>query len=293
MKRFVDIHNHVIFNVDDGASTIEQSIEMLRMAAKYNITDVVGTPHQYEEDQIAEGHERQHVIIENYTKLKERVQEEELPIKLHLGSELYYTTYLVNAPDVPYFTYNDKKKYALIEFSMNWHPEGYKEVFYELIQKGVTPVLAHPERYGYFWEIADDIIDLVKMGTILQINAGSLLGYHGVHARFISEMLLKEGLAHVIASDAHRPRKTMGFNMVRAAEAYIEKYPELDIMKLISDNPLKILQGEMLDIDEEPCYSFNKDKQYKQWRRFYFLHDVLGIGNKTKKRKKKRKKRYI
>jgi protein-tyrosine phosphatase len=288
MERLVDIHNHVLFAVDDGAKNLEQSIEMLKQAAKNGITHVVSTPHQYENDQVSELHERQDEILENFNVLKEKVREEEIPIDLHLGSELYFTTYVVNAAEVPYFTYDNKKKYALIEFSLNWHPEGYKEIFYELIQNGITPVLAHPERYGYFWEIADDIIDLIKMGTLLQINAGSLLGYHGGQARFISEMLLREELAHVIASDAHRPRRTMGFNMPRAAEAFKEKYPQLDISRLVSDNPWRIVSGDPVEIDDEPCYRFNKNKQYKQWRRFYFLHDVLGIGNKIKKRKKRR-----
>ena len=292
MKRLVDIHNHVIFNVDDGPVEIEQSMEMLRQAVKYNITDIVATPHQLEQDQLTEGHKRQDIVIQNFNELKKKVKEENLPINLYLGSELFFTTYVVNAPDISFFTYEDKKKYALIEFSMNWPPEGYKEVFYELIQDGITPVLAHPERYSYFWDIIEDIIDLIKMGTIIQINAGSLLGYQGTQARFLSEMLLKEGLAHVIASDAHRPSRAIGFNMVRAANEYKEKYPMINIDKMISDNPWKILQGETLDIDEGPCYNFDKNKQYKLWRRFYFIHDVLGIGNRSKKKKKKVR-RYI
>ena len=287
MKRIVDIHNHVVFAVDDGARNIEESIDMIKQAAKYGITDVVATPHQYEKDQVSELHERQDVIIQNFEELRKAVKSEEIPVKLHLGSELYFTTYVINAPDVKYFTYNDKKKYLLIEFSMNWQPEGFKEVFYELIQNGLTPVLAHPERYSYFWDIADDIMDLIKMGTLLQINAGSLLGYHGLQARFISDMLLKEDLAHVIASDAHRARRSYGFNLMRTVEEYSEKYPDINIQKLISDNPLKIVEGKTLDIEDEPCYNFNKDKFYKQWRRFHFFQDILGMGGKKKKIKKR------
>jgi protein-tyrosine phosphatase len=292
MDRIVDIHNHIIFDVDDGPQNLDISMEMLRQAVKNKITDIVATPHQLEIDQVAKGHERQHKIIANFNKLKEEVAKEELPLKLYLGGELYFTTYVVNAKDIPFFTYENIGKYVLVEFSLSWHPEGYKEVFYELLQNGCTPVLAHPERYSYFWEIADDIIDLVKMGALLQVNAGSLLGYQGTQALFISEMLVREGLAHVIASDAHRPRRTMGFNMPRAVETYKAKYPRINFDPLISDNPLKIVKGEPIMIDDEPCYNFNKDKQYKLWRRFYFKHDVLGIGNKMKKRSKK-KKRYI
>ena len=287
MQRIVDIHNHIIFNVDDGPGTLEQSMAMMRQATEYGITDIVATPHQLENDQVSGHPIRQQKIIENFNILKEEVLKEQLPLNLYLGSELYYTTYVVNAPEIPFYTYEDKKKYALIEFSLNWHPEGYKETFYELIQNGITPVLAHPERYSYFWEIIDDIIDLVKMGSILQINAGSLLGYQGTQARFLSDMLLREGLVHVIASDAHRASRAIGFNLPRAVETFKEKYPHVDFEALSSENPWKIVQGEPLVVDEEPCYKFDKNKQFKLWKRYYFIHDVLGIDNKTKKRRKK------
>ena len=287
MRRLVDIHNHIIFNVDDGPGTLEQSMDMMRQAVKHGLTDIVATPHQFEKDQVSIHHERRNKVIENFNRLKDEVKKENLPLNLYLGGELYYTTYVVNAPNIPFYTYEDKKKYALIEFSLNWHPEGYKEVFYELIQNGITPILAHPARYSYFWEIVDDIIDLVKMGALIQINAGSLLGYQGTQARFLSEMLLREGLAHVIASDAHRATRTIGFNMPRAAETFKVKYPHIDFEALTSVNPWKIVQGETLDIDDEPCYKFDKKKQYKLWKRFYFIHDVLGIDNKTKKKRKK------
>jgi protein-tyrosine phosphatase len=292
MKRIVDIHNHVIFDVDDGPSTLEQSMSMMRQAAKHGVTDIVATPHQLEEDQVSGHLERQKKILNNFEDLKKNVEEEELPIRLYLGGELYYTTSVIRAPEIPYFTYGDNKKYVLIEFSMNWHPEGYKEIFYELIQDGCIPVLAHPERYSYFWDIIDDIIDLIKMGTVMQINAGSLLGYNGTQALFVSEMMLSEGLAHIIASDAHRANRAIGFNLPRAAEIFKEKYPDIDFEKLISENPWKILQGEVLDIDDDPCYRFDKNKQYKKWKRFYFVHDILGFGNTTKKKRKKVK-RYI
>ena len=287
MQRIVDIHNHIIFNVDDGPGTLEQSMAMMRQATEYGITDIVATPHQLENDQVSGHPIRQQKIIEKFNILKEEVLKEKLPLNLYLGSELYYTTYVVNAPEIPFYTYEDKKKYALIEFSLNWHPEGYKETFYELIQNGITPVLAHPERYSYFWEIIDDIIDLVKMGSVLQINAGSLLGYQGTQARFLSDMLLREGLVHVIASDAHRASRAIGFNLPRAVETFKEKYPHVDFEALSSENPWKIVQGEPLVLDEEPCYKFDKNKQFKLWKRYYFIHDVLGINNKTKKRRKK------
>ena len=292
MQRTVDIHNHIIFDVDDGPPALEDSMLLLRQAVKHGITDIAATPHQLEKDQVAGYEERQKKVLRNFNILKEAAGKEKLPLNLYLGAELYFTTRIGRAPEIPYFTYEDKKKYALIEFSMNWPPQGYKEAFYELIQDGCTPILAHPGRYGYFWEIAEDIVDLVKMGSLLQINSGSLLGYMGTQARFVSEMLLTEGLVHIIASDAHRASRAIGFNLNRAVDIYREKYPEIDFRRLTYENPMKVLRGETIEVNEEPCYRFDRSRQYKKWRRFYFVHDILGIGDKTT-RKRKIKKHYV
>lgn len=287
MEHIADIHNHIVFDVDDGPNTLENSMKMMRQAAERNITDIVATPHQFENDLIDHVH-RQEKVINNFNILKAAVQKEKLPLNLYLGAELFFSTQLVSAPEIPYLTVNDNKKYALIEFSMNWQPQGYKETFYELIMNGCTPVLAHPERYGYFWDIAEDIMDLVKMGTLLQINAGSLLGYLGTQAHFVSQMLLAQGLAHVIASDAHRASRAIGFNMPHAVETYRDELPHIDMHKLISVNPIKIIRGEPIEINEEPTYDFDRKLQYKKWRRFYFRHEILGLNRKTGKKRKKR-----
>lgn len=279
MEHIADIHNHIIFDVDDGPDKLESSMKMMRQAVERKITDIVATPHQFEND-IADYEHRQKKVLENFNTLREEVKKENLPLNLYLGAELFFSTQLNNATEIPYLTLENKKKYALIEFSMNWQPEGYKETFYELIMNGCTPILAHPERYSYFWDVAEDILDLVKMGTLLQINASSLLGYMGTQAHFVSQMLLSEGLAHVIASDAHRASHAIGFNMPRAAEMYREQFPNIDMNKLISENPMKIIRGETIEINDEPVYRFDKKQQYKKWRRFYFRHEILGLNRK-------------
>lgn len=285
MKRIVDIHNHYIYDVDDGSKSLKMSMEMLRQAADRGITDIVATPHQYETDQADPEHKRQEKIIKHFEIIRDEVKKEKLPITLYLGSELFFTPYIRNAPNVPYFTYEDKKKYALIEFSLNWKPSNHDVLFYSLMEQDCTPVLAHPERYAFFWEFADEIMRLVRMGTLLQINGGSLLGNYGIQAQYISYLLLRNGLVHAISSDAHNPVWCDGFNLPLAVEICKKKYPDLNIDELISDNPWKILQGETLYIDNEPTYQFDTEKEYKLWRRYYLKHKFFGIENKPKRHK--------
>ncbi len=290
MNRVVDIHNHIIFDVDDGPRTLENSLDLLRQAAERGIRDIVATPHQFEQD-LVNAEERQKKIIGNFEIVKAEAEKEGIPIQLHLAAEIFFSVQIPeNIKNIPYLTVNNQKKYALIEFSMNWQPQGYKEVFYELIQEGCTPILAHPERYGYYWDVADDIIDLVKMGTLLQINAGSILGYLGTQALFLSNMLFAAGLAHIISSDAHWAGPKAGFNILRAAEKFRKRYPDIPIEPLISENPLKIIQGKSIEIDEDACYNFDKKLYHKQWQRFYFRREILGLNSgariKTTKRRR-------
>lgn len=282
MKRIVDIHNHYIHEVDDGSQSLDMSMQMLRQAVERGITDIVATPHQLEIDQADPEHKRQEKIIRHWNIVRDEVKKEKLPLNLYLGGELYFTRYISEAPKVQYFTYEDKKKYALVEFAMNWKPSSHDKLFYSLMEQNCTPVLAHPERYSFFWEFADEIMRLVRMGTLLQVNGASLLGNHGTQAQYIAEMLIRKELAVAIASDAHRPKYNNGFNLPIAAAFCKEKYPHLDIDKLISDNPWKIVQGEELFFDDDPAYEFDQAKEFKLWRRYRFKHDILGIGKRRK-----------
>ncbi len=282
MKKIVDIHNHYIHEVDDGSRSLDMSMEMLKQAVERGITDIVATPHQLEIDQADSEHARQEKILKHFQIIKDEVNKEKLPVNLYLGGELYFTRYIPEAPKVAYFTYEDKKKYALVEFAMNWKPSQHDKLFYKLLEQDCTPVLAHPERYSFFWEFADEIMRLVRMGVVLQVNGGSLLGFHGIQAQYIADMLIRKNLAVAIASDAHRPHYNNGFNIKIAADMCKNKYPKHDIDSLISDNPWKIVQGEDLLFDDEPAYEFDHSKEFKLWRRYRFKHEIFGIGKRKR-----------
>lgn len=287
MKRMIDIHNHILFNVDDGASSLEMSLSMAQQAANRGITDIVATPHQLEQHQIEKCHIRQEKIYSTFLVLKEEIKKNNIPINLHLGSELYFSPLVKYAQETPHFTYNDQGKYALIEFSMTWRPNGHKELFYDLINKGCTPILAHPARYVYFWEIIEDIMDLIKMGTLVQINSGSLLGYNGKKAQYISELLLRKGLVHIIASDAHKTREAVGFTLPVAVEKFSKKYPHIPFEDYIWHNPENIIVNRPMDVKDEACYHFNIKKERKIFTHKMFFYNLLHEDNKKRIHKRR------
>lgn len=287
MKRMIDIHNHVLFNVDDGSSSLEMSLSMAQQAANRGITDIVATPHQLEQHQIEKCQIRQEKVYNAYRILQEEIKKNNIPINLYLGSELYFSPLVKYAQNTPYFTYNDQGKYVLVEFSLTWRPNGHKELFYDLINNGCTPILAHPARYVYFWEIIEDIMDLIKMGTLVQINSGSLLGYNGKKAQYISELLLRKELVHIVASDAHKTRESAGFTLPIAVKEFSKKYPNIPFEDYTWHNPENIIENRSMDVSDEACYHFDVKKEKGIFTRKMFLYDLFHEENKKKMHKRR------
>ena len=282
MNRVIDIHNHIVFGVDDGAQTLEMSLSMAQQAANRGITDIIATPHELEQHQIEKSGLRQQKIISNFKRLQVEIIKNNIPVTIYLGSELYFTPLVKYATEIPYFTYLNNKKYTLIEFSLNWPPQGYKELFYDIMNQGCTPILAHPGRYVYFWEIVDEVLDLIKMGSLLQINSGSLLGYNGIRSQYISELLLRKGLVHFIASDAHKTSEAVSFTLTKAVDYFQHKYPKLPFEDYIYNNPQKVLEGIPIEPNDEPCFKFNVLKEKKRFKRKMFIYSIFHNDNKKK-----------
>lgn len=186
MKRIIDIHNHSLFGIDDGARTIEQSLNMLQEAIDNDISDIILTPHQNRRIDATN-------VEKNFEILKEKAKD--LDINLYLGAEVrYYET-----GQVEYTTLNNSK-YCLIEFTTQL-PQDIEEVCYNMKKTGLKPIVAHIERYHYLKR--DDYKEIKKQAYI-QINAETIIGRssHRKDIR-IARYLLKNKLVDFVASDAH------------------------------------------------------------------------------------------
>ena len=137
----------------------------------------------------------------------------------------------------------NRSQYPLIEF--NFHSDGYWEtqVLADVLQAGYRPVVAHPERYSFIQYAPELLNRWVKMGCLLQINKGSLLGRFGSTCRDLSLELVDRGFAAAVASDAHSPRKrTTDLSLLRSW--LLERYPEGYVRLLLEENPGRLLRGE-------------------------------------------------
>lgn len=244
----IDIHTHILPGVDDGSESVEMSLEMLRLAAEGGTSAVVLTPHNNLPG-----------LLQDTAKLSERfdmlcamVEEEQLPIELIKGMELFATW---NLPDLleqkKVWTLNNTR-YFLVEFDFEEEPYFCDRVLARCIEKGFCPVVAHPERYRFVQKSPEMVYRWICAGYGVQINKGSLLGRFGSSARRTAERLMGCGLVSCVASDAHFPwtrTPHMGEILELLEENYGEEYAEM----VLYDNPARILDGRAL-VGYEPIF---------------------------------------
>ena len=239
----VDIHNHVLPNVDDGSKSMEMSIKMLRHAYEQGVTDVVNTAHFQHPlfldiDHSLENFER----IANSLQLK--LDEYKIPIKIHLGSEVFYYNNLLKITNKPLVTLGCGK-YMLVEFSPTNIPDSHKKTLFDLKMSGITPIIAHPERYRLVQENFNIIYDWINAGCLIQIDAGSILGMLGERAKKSSILIIKEECCHILASDAHND-SNRNFCIKDAYNFVKNKIGKKNSDLLVYEHPSSIINGEDL-----------------------------------------------
>ena len=239
----IDIHNHVLPNIDDGSKSIEMSLNMLKCAHEQGITDVVNTVHFQHPLFLDIDHS-----LENYERitksLQSKLDEYEIPIKIHLGSEVFYYENLLKISNKPLTTMGNGK-YMLIEFSPKNIPNSQKQTLFNLKMSGITPIIAHPERYKLVQENFSIVYDWINAGCLIQVDSGSILGLMGDKAKKSSHLIIQESCCHILASDAHNDTNR-NFTL-KEAYSYVktvmgEKKADL----LVNEHPFSIIRGESL-----------------------------------------------
>ena len=195
----IDTHLHILPGIDDGPETIEDSIALARVLVQEGIHSAIATPH-YNDVFL------QHSAIE----IQERVNDVQLeldrhsiPLRLYPGHEALIKPGLIEDIQTGRLATLNGSRYLLLElWNSAWLPET-ERVIFELQAFGITPILAHPERYHIIQREPERITSLLAQGVLIQITASSLIGMQGRTAQRTAESLLKRGLVHCIASDAH------------------------------------------------------------------------------------------
>lgn len=196
---FTDIHNHILFGVDDGSPDIDTSLEMLRMAYEDGTRDVILTPHFHPKRGMA--HYSQ--IVEHYEILADAAEREFPDMGVYLGREIYYRSEILDDLDKLDEKTMCGSDTVLIEFSPNVQAEKVRGAVLDVVMSGYHPIVAHVERYVCTVKDWDYIYELKQLGADIQINAASVTGDNGWGVQRCVKALLKDHVVDYVASDAH------------------------------------------------------------------------------------------
>ena len=258
----IDIHHHLLWGLDDGASSLETSLAMARMASEDGITHVVCSPHAngrylYEPP----------VIDEKIRQLQSLLDYEGVALKLGRGCDFHlsYENILEAKQEPARYSINGLG-YLLVEIPDYGVAPGLSEVFYELRLAGLTPILTHPERNPTLQADRQRLIEGWLCGRRGQGTAGSVLGQMGKRAASMSHELLANRWVHFLATDAHNttsrpPRMREAYEMV--AEKYGSDYAHL----LCVSNPLAVFSGNRLQPQLEPLSLYDNLEPKSWWQR--------------------------
>ena len=237
----IDIHTHILPNIDDGSASMEESINLIKEAEQAGFTGIISTSHYLQNYYESDEEERRRILAELANQVKVADAEAEIP-KLYLGSEIYISTDIVELLEEGKASTINGTNYVLFELPMNSKPLFAKEVVYKLIENGYKPIIAHPERYSYVKEDIEFVRELKSMGALFQSNYGSVIGMYGGSAKKTLKKLLKEDLISFLGSDVHAVGQiyTKVPKILRKLEKWIS--PE-KLQELTTLNAEKVLES--------------------------------------------------
>ena len=233
----IDLHSHILPGIDDGAKDMRQSLDMLRVAIFDGIKTIVATPHVLGRMDS----ELNNKIVTAHKQLVQAAKDEGLQIEIRLGAEIYMSPEWESAIEYPCCTFEGKGKYMLMEFAMNEVPYAYDTILRQIVDRGIVPIIAHPERNYQInrrMELAQYIIDT---GAVLQINSGSVIGKFGRRVKKVAFAMMRNDMVYIVASDAHNPRSRPPM-LSPACELIIKNFDEEYAENLTIYNPEFILE---------------------------------------------------
>lgn len=235
MKLLYDMHTHILPGVDDGAKNVNESLKLIKTLKNAGVTDICLTPHYYTHKESLKDFLKRR--DEAFCELKSFIDDD---INLHLGAEVYITKYLfINDDDLKSVCYNGTR-HMLTEFPYNSAFEGESMMFINklLNNYGITPVLAHVERYPNLLKNFDVLEELIDMGVIIQSNACSFTEFP---LKIKLTKMLKKGYIQLIGSDAHSEKRNSP-DSFDSFNSYISKKLSGNVISDINSLSMEILK---------------------------------------------------
>lgn len=242
----IDIHSHIIPNVDDGSESVKETFKMIEEAKKIGFTDIILTSHfllNYYETDSKE-------LIFWKDKLQEVLDKKEIDLNLHSGMEIYISSQIEELIESKRILTLANSRYMLIELPLSTTVKYLDHVLYFLEAISIKPIIAHPERYKCVQDNPEIVEEYINKGALIQCNYASILGLYGNNAKKTFKKLLKNNYVHFLGSDCHKSNQI--YLLVPKAIKKIKKIIGDSSFKKISTlNPQKILNNEEWEYDEK------------------------------------------
>ena len=199
-----DLHCHLLYGIDDGSKSLEESLTLLRKMEKAGVTECILTPHYVENSRYNCNNNEKETLFNEF---QEEIKKEGINVKIYLGNEVFFTPNFLKLIRNKEILPLNKSKYILFEFPMNNIYNNTLEIVNELERKGYIPVLAHPERYTTFQRHPDSLSEYLKAGILMQGNLTSLFGKYGKVPEKTLKYFLKNKWITFLGSDTHHDVK--------------------------------------------------------------------------------------
>jgi len=268
--QMVDIHCHILPETDDGAISLEEAVVMCRAAVEDGIKTIVATPHMF--DGVHETPDKETIL----RRISTVVEASDGCIEIVPGGEVRYSYEIFQeANDAQARIRLNGSSYMLLEFPYHSVPPNIEMTIFQILNSGITPVIAHPERNRRIQENPQTLADLVERGALAQLDAGSLTKSFGPLAYETARKIVEAGLAHFLATDAHhqdRRRPILSASVAVAEQWGGQAYAHA----MVEANPLALIKNQVIPYQPEPDLdrllgrkSRTRSKSRKSWWSFW------------------------
>lgn len=256
----IDIHNHIVYGVDDGSRNLDESIKMVELYKKAGFDQIIATSHYDKSRYTVDANE----IKEKVSIINDEIEKRTLDFKVYPGHEIQVELDMIKKIKSGNLLTLNNSRYVLCELSFVNKPTFLKDLFYNLELEGYVPIIAHVERYPYVENNIEWLEDFIKMGALIQINYSSIKSNYE-----ITRELLERNMVHIIGTDSHQSEwRNPDIRAYKDEMLKIVSEERFEILSTI--NPAKVINDEFISSEYDKIIKPEKREKkgiFNFWRR--------------------------
>ena len=256
----IDIHNHIVYGVDDGSRNLDESIKMVELYKKAGFDQIIATSHYDKSRYTVDANE----IKEKVSIINDEIEKRTLDFKVYPGHEIQVELDMIKKIKSGDLLTLNNSRYVLCELSFVNKPTFLKDLFYNLELEGYVPIIAHVERYPYVENNIDWVEDFINMAALIQINYSSITSNYE-----ITRELLERNMVHIIGTDSHQSEwRNPDIRAYKDEMLKIVSEERFEILSTI--NPAKVINDEFISSEYDKIIKPEKREKkgiFNFWRR--------------------------